>query len=541
MNMGCYNGGYHEFNLDWFLEKFEELITNNQKLLDTVREIMEAWEEDGTISNMVNVDQYNKLQSVVTKLQGNFNDLEKNVLTSDSTDYVGMAQLTQDVKKALTGGSTAVVGKNAVSNDNIVDGTIMGAKLNPSAKIAFLNPLNNYAKLDTAAKTLTIKLSGLINGVSFSTTEQTLAVPEGNNYIYVDPDNVISIDSVSGGRKTPVGIVNPTNLSMFYGCKTYVDGRDVNGYDFYLPAGINGAKQVLIFDFPNNKIIMPDLFYVFLNGRSISISNQEDLDMASYSGLFYNESTNKLYCASNSADIRIAYFVQSSNLVQCNYPHKILSNDTKAAAMSFDIPMFGDSIVAGAGKGTCFIQLINMRTPIRLLNYGIGSSGYLTNATGLHLTGNGDEMKGTNQDLTGDNTIYANISKHIGEINSRYVAIFAGTNDYDKEVDSVTTEMIRCASLIFNNNKIPIIFSPIPRQNVNLKPLIDDMEAKCISANIPFVNMWAIGFHPSNGYNLQEFYSDGLHPSKSGHELLACVISDALKKYIATDFTSTVK
>lgn len=498
---------------------------------------------DGRIAALINQSIFETLWDAVNKNQSDISTIIADYISKNSTAYVGMAQLKQDVKEALTGGSTAVVGTNAVGNSNIQDNAIMGTKLNPSARTAFLNSVNNYAKLNTTTKTLVIKVSGMINGVSFNADEQTLTVPEGNSIIYIDDENIITLASSSGGTKTPIGIVSQNIVSMFYGCPMYVNGNRIDvPLDYYVCAGLNGAEQYMVFDFANKKIIMPPLFYVFVDGMNISISNQEDIDISSGSGLFYDPLANKLVVDKQpNYRIRIAYFTLATNFVQCNYPHKIIPNYANYGAVTDEIPMFGDSIVAGQGGGTAFIPLISARSKIRVLNYGVGSSGYITNPTGVHLMGDGSVNKGTNQTVPDDATIGGMIKANIGNINSRYVAMFGGTNDYAQDINDVVNAMIAACGTVFNAGKIPIVISPIPRQNVNLKALIDAMEAACISANIPFINMWNIGFHPTNGNNVKKYYSDGLHPSKDGNELLATVLSHELKKFSLVDLMVTGK
>lgn len=63
----------------------------------------------------------NKIPSIETSLD---NKASKNEVFS-------MANMGQDIKEAMTGGSVAVVGKNAILRDNIVDGQITFEKLDP--------------------------------------------------------------------------------------------------------------------------------------------------------------------------------------------------------------------------------------------------------------------------------------------------------------------------------------------------------------------------------------------------------------------------
>ena len=67
MSMACCNGGYHEFNLDWFIKRFKEIelewdgtkewLKNWYENLDIEQDIkdqLNQWLEDGTIENIIN-------------------------------------------------------------------------------------------------------------------------------------------------------------------------------------------------------------------------------------------------------------------------------------------------------------------------------------------------------------------------------------------------------------------------------------------------------------------------------------------------------
>ena len=61
---------------------------------------------------------YRLLEAVQKQID---NKLDKNIVLS-------MANMGQDIKEAMTGGSVAVVGKDTVLVDNIVDGQVYGVK-----------------------------------------------------------------------------------------------------------------------------------------------------------------------------------------------------------------------------------------------------------------------------------------------------------------------------------------------------------------------------------------------------------------------------
>ena len=103
-------------------------------------------------------DALNKAQSIdnkadkkeVEKLSSQLDTMANEKL--DKNGIVTMANMGQDVKEAMTGGSVAVVGKDTVLTENIVDKQITGAKLdNEVAKSTYIiaNKINDY-KIDTA-------------------------------------------------------------------------------------------------------------------------------------------------------------------------------------------------------------------------------------------------------------------------------------------------------------------------------------------------------------------------------------------------------
>ena len=67
MNMGCCNGGYHEFNLDWFLKRFKEVEeewdgtkewlknwVDSFDISGEVKKVLQAWVDDGTFERLIN-------------------------------------------------------------------------------------------------------------------------------------------------------------------------------------------------------------------------------------------------------------------------------------------------------------------------------------------------------------------------------------------------------------------------------------------------------------------------------------------------------
>lgn len=80
MNMGCCNGGYHEFNLDWFLSRFKEIESewdgtkewlknwvDSFDIEGEVKKVMQEWVDDGTIENIINQEIFGELDNRVTQ------------------------------------------------------------------------------------------------------------------------------------------------------------------------------------------------------------------------------------------------------------------------------------------------------------------------------------------------------------------------------------------------------------------------------------------------------------------------------------------
>ena len=82
---------------------------------------------DGTLYNIINQDIFNNLNSAILENANNISIINNNIpsfITSDSTSSVSMSMLSQEVREALTGGSTAVVSDNSITNHNLQDGIV---------------------------------------------------------------------------------------------------------------------------------------------------------------------------------------------------------------------------------------------------------------------------------------------------------------------------------------------------------------------------------------------------------------------------------
>ena len=79
----------------------------------------------------INQNEKKDVADLDKRVTNNFNILESN--KADKNEIFSMANMGQDVKEAMTGGSVAVVGKDAILTENIVDGQVTYAKLSDDA------------------------------------------------------------------------------------------------------------------------------------------------------------------------------------------------------------------------------------------------------------------------------------------------------------------------------------------------------------------------------------------------------------------------
>lgn len=143
--------------------QLKNYVDNYFTNLDVQNEIdakLDEMAEDGTLASIINNDLFsnldNKILQNAIKLGALEEEIEDTVKTTDS-NIINMSMLNQEVREALTGGSTAVVGVNSVDTDNIVNNAITIYKLDnlleenftkEYSNINFGNPVQgNYKKV----------------------------------------------------------------------------------------------------------------------------------------------------------------------------------------------------------------------------------------------------------------------------------------------------------------------------------------------------------------------------------------------------------
>ena len=95
----------------------------NEGLLSELIQIFDEWTQDGTLDTLIN-------QSALKKVNDRIDETNAQLSLKLSKDgIVTMANMGQDVKEAMTGGSVAVVGKYSVGQQNIIEGSVVPSKM----------------------------------------------------------------------------------------------------------------------------------------------------------------------------------------------------------------------------------------------------------------------------------------------------------------------------------------------------------------------------------------------------------------------------
>lgn len=135
-----------------------------------------------------------------------------------------MANMGQDVKEAMTGGSVAVVGENTVLKENIVDGQVI------KSKTTFYKKTRNLFDKEKATY-----------GKYISSTTGEVSTPSGDGTFYAS--DFISVTNGSKYNYRAEG--NSYTLYAFYNSsKTFVSGGNVNGTDIISP--VDGYIRVSV-------------------------------------------------------------------------------------------------------------------------------------------------------------------------------------------------------------------------------------------------------------------------------------------------------
>lgn len=215
----------------------------------------------------------------------------------DKTGILSMVNMGQDVKEAMTGGSVAVVGKNTVLEENIVDEQVTFKKRTVlgSRPITFVGSGGICPNLDTVEKTITFISS--------------VFIIIGNKRFTIAPNTVISYSEITAPafcvilntKDDKVLCLNSSQYntlgehSIILGVVSRTDSNKLIKAEFDFPITVNGVRQedflypkkyttkkcqlfcgyggpLINLDTVNQKIDLPKTLFILVDGVRYTIS-----------------------------------------------------------------------------------------------------------------------------------------------------------------------------------------------------------------------------------------------------------------------------
>lgn len=100
--MVCCNGGYHEFNLDWFIKRFKEIESewdgtkkwledwvNSFDVPEEIKKVLNEWLTDGTFDEIINQEVFGELNNKVTQNSADIAAIKATGLFGKQIDWFG--------------------------------------------------------------------------------------------------------------------------------------------------------------------------------------------------------------------------------------------------------------------------------------------------------------------------------------------------------------------------------------------------------------------------------------------------------------------
>lgn len=248
----------------------------NNQINDLQRQINEI--KEGVTSG----EQFSAIQEEINNLGTQVNSLEEQVNNKAGVNHVwSMANMGQDVKEAMTGGSVAIVGKNTILTENIVDGQVTPSKIKGSVEYNLYND----------------DIYGINSPESEDGVQWSVSTPTNDNafvtgYLEVEPDTTYY---VYGGNTGSNNIFASGDNQI----RTYTEEKTlVNGYRYYyyneenkITTGSN--VKYLRFNILKNKGCLLYISKSKFNGNYLNGYELSDLKVNT-NNLLGNIPTNKL-------------------------------------------------------------------------------------------------------------------------------------------------------------------------------------------------------------------------------------------------------
>lgn len=417
---------------------------------------------------------------------------------------------------------------------------------------------NNRIEIDTTAMTISFLGTNGIFGFIYENN-----IINGNEYVfnfdygvlyflyYNEENKSIEIFTDNAKDMLRVGTFRMFNadtleLNLIDDIKTYVDGNLYG--ESYRTNTIGYSTEPIVFDFVNNTITFPSSFILRTNGNNYSVVNNPSISMGSWGYLGFDLKTKQIININptqpETDEIALGVYVQNDQYAKLNgLPFTIITTTERNGNTLPDFAIFGDSIVAGVGCTLPFMYYLNIRSGVKIHNYGIGGTGYAHNIAIGHSTtiGNGSFVRGDSVNIEyANNTILDRVKDLALTLPQKYILLFGGTNDWaaNKDVNIVQNAIEECITTLYDAGKVPVIILPTPRtevvndNGVTFSEFVDAIKESAEKYNAPLIDCYHnMGMYPINQKNRELYYGDsaGLHPNNAGHIKIGCRILDGLK------------
>ena len=234
------------FYLD--LQNYVNTYFDNLDVQEEINNKLDSLVSDGTISRLLNQELLQEINNQILQntldIASNRTELE-NKVSENEPNSITMDMLTTEVRTAMTGGSTAVVGENSIDYTNIKNNGIDLLNLNDKLQSNLLKKFTNVT-LENASSGYYSYNSGtnkavLNNATSYQYYQVTLTkgtiyriccydAYAANGFIVIDPNNDNEVVIAS----------NPTS----------VQGQRINGF-YFRP---NKSGLIAYISFPNSEV-----------------------------------------------------------------------------------------------------------------------------------------------------------------------------------------------------------------------------------------------------------------------------------------------
>jgi lysophospholipase L1-like esterase len=403
---------------------------------------------------------------------------------------------------------------------------------------AFYCPYRGNAQWDATTRTLSITDGWIVSasGKKFSLNAQTLTATaleeETNSYnVYFDSfSSSLEVDSFRYNAPASyllLGHISDNKLHLNGVDESYIYQTKV-GFVCALPS------SPWVYDISTRRIKVTG-GYIHLNTGEYRSVDAQTLDLttvpttANAWQLYYDFSTGNVVARKWSLSISDEPNLAAIGHVWEDYIYVNGLDKNSLKVNSTTVAFLGDSITAGvglSGSNQAYHMLFASRGAATALNYGVGSSGFVVNASGTVCVGNGTEGLGTYMTAPANNRI-SDILSTIDTTTIKNFVIAAGTNDWSSgiDIDTFTSAVNSVIDTLYSAGASFVFMTPIRRigdttnngVGKTLKDYRDAIINICEDRGVPYVDMYSnLGLNPNAEANKNAYVPDGIHPNQAG-------------------------